>query len=757
MLGPIFLKTVSGFVVKSCALDPGSNALVWHGDDGSSGTINLLNVTEIVLPSKNAGLRIHLVMSDGTTEKLLAGSIEAREQWICHIQSVCRENWSNIEIAAIASRFGFSTSFVQFCCLWFKSYHGDGSLSTLDVAKIMRDISSNRDQIAVSFDAFLDRHFSPNAPLPVSSATGLVPMRFIFEWISQLRELGHFGIAELCTLHAADTMTLEQAIKALHNSCSFVSSGDSSWLCSLLNVREACRQSNEQEIASAAGDGILFAILLQLLKDHSAATGSMLSVFVSVVALDCLQYIFSLATSASSCHGQVLATVARLSICGAFYSSSALDIMSLCVAGTARTRSKCLNALSSAAEASGKTLCCALVDSFLSGLSCCILSVLIFCNSCLKSAPTAADRELFAQSLHHSGMVTAVDTIRGSSSSNDVHFQLKLFDEYMSKIPINASMQSQTLPHEINLTSNSRKFRSCGVLLQSLLTRLEKSDADGVKMFEDHLNLWLKLNESKYFLTLSLMNKSLEHVVLGTPIPAETLSALKAMHKLRVQAGTGSRSTNPHEVTSESDSVAQSVVDTFWEFGSSLFGKDADTDEILLKNVDEHEKLKREHAAALQEIQLLRQSIAACNRDTKGFMVQSSSNHHTQTNYSTESFSRPTLPLNVVSPPSTPKLSSARLAVSSDASLFPNSSHVSSANLRKLYVALMSKERPLNHLALQVMRCIFYPFYCILLIFCLMPPYASPWLSASMKTAFGKAFKKLKQFWTKSSSERCLR
>jgi hypothetical protein len=703
MRGPIFLKTVAGFILKSFALDAGSNALVWSGDDGSSGTINLLNVAKIILPSKNAGLRIHLLMSDGTTEKLLVGSIEDREQWTRYIQSVCHEKWSHLEITAIATRFGFSTSFVQFCSLWFKSYHGDGSLTTLDVAKFIREISSNKDHATIGFEAFLDLHFTPNASLSLGSETGLVPMRCIFEWISRLRELCHFGIAELCTLDVTNAKNLESAVEALHNVCSSLPCGDSSWLCNLLNVREACRQSDEQVIAAAASDGIFYSTLSQLLARHSAGAGSMLSVFASVVALDCLQYFFSSATSVSCCHGQVLATVARLSISGAFYSSSALDIMSLCIIGTAQTRLKCLNALSSAAESLGKTLCSALVDSILSGFDCCIISVLIFCNACLKSAPNAPDRESFAQSLHYAGMVTALETIRSSNSSYDVHFQLKLFDECMSKIQINASTLSRTTHNDIHVASDSKHCKSCGVLMQSLLTRLQKSDADGVKMFEDHLNLWLKLNQGKYFFILSLMNKILEHVVLDKPVPAETLAALKVVHKLRAEAASGSCSRNPNQVTSETDSVARSVVDSFWEFGSSFFGNDADTDELFLKNLAEHEKLKREHAAALQEMQKLRQSIGSSHTNDKCFIMQRSSGHHAIISNSTDLLPRSTSLPSVFSPPRIQISFSPRFVEPSKTSPFPPTK-AAGANLQKMDVTYQIKERPLKFIPLQVMR-----------------------------------------------------
>jgi hypothetical protein len=634
MRGPIFIKTASGFILKTFGLDADSNALVWSDDDGSSGTINLLNVTEIILPGKNADLRIHLVMTDGTTEKLLVDNIEAREHWTRCIQSVCRENWSNIEVsqvAAIATRLNFNTSFVQFCVRWLKSYHGDGSLAAPDVKNFIQDISSSREHAVIGINAFFDRHF-PHNTRSATAATELVSMPVIFEWISQLCELGHFGIAELCALQPAEVINLEYAVESLHVSCSSVSDGDLSCLGHLLNVREACRHSDEQEIASAASRQILHSALSKLLTGHSASTGSMLSIFVLVVALDCLQYVFSCATSASCSHVQLLDAVARLSFRRFFYSSAALDIMSLCVNDSEQTRMSCLKALTSAAEASGGTLCSALVKSLVNGSECVAVSVLIFCNSYLTSASPIAERESFAKSLRYAGVLDAVEAIRLRNRNYDVHVQLSLFHDCISEIHINAPVSLHSAPTGSLLASvsESAPHQSCRVLLQSLFCRLEKSDADSVKMFEDHLNLWLKLNPEQYVSTLLLMNKVLEHAVQGRPIPSETLTSLKALHKLHAKAANGSRSDESSRYASESDSmahVAQTVVDSFWDFGSSIFGSDADTDEFVLKNVVEFEKLKRQHAEALQEIRLLRESISVFHPDAKGSMQNCSSSH----------------------------------------------------------------------------------------------------------------------------------
>jgi len=401
MRGPIFLKTATGFFLKSFDLEPGSSLLAWSGDDGSSGSIDLMNVTEITLPDKNSSLRIHLVMSDGTTQKLLLGNSEAREQWTQQIQSICHENWSNLEIAAIATRFDFSTSFVQFCSLWFKSYHGDGSLSVLEAKKIMQAIASTSTHQTIGVNAFLDvlRAFSP--PSALSPASERVPMEGVFEWISAMAELGHYGIAELSSIQLSETLSLEDSVEALRVSCSRAAAEDISWLGELLSVREAFRCSDEGTIAAVVSGGALFPVLAGLLKEHSASTGSMFSLFVVVCVLECLQFAFSFAASLCSGHAAVLTKVAVLSLRGAFYSACALDILSLTALETSHTRNKALNALSAAAESCGKTVSTALVGSLVCGLDCCASSVLMLCTSIIKSAPGLAERELFAQSLYN--------------------------------------------------------------------------------------------------------------------------------------------------------------------------------------------------------------------------------------------------------------------------------------------------------------------------------------------------------------------
>ncbi len=602
MRGPVFLKTAAGFVLKSFELDAGSSVLSWSGDDASSGSIDLMDVTNIILPDKNAGLRIHLVMKNGTTEKLIAGSSEARQQWTHDFRSICRENWSSIEIASIASRFDFSSFFVEFCCLWFKSFHGDGSLSAFDVEKIMETISSHSAYVSVGVNAFLDHH----VPRSASKSALLVPINGVFDWVCELCELGHYGIVDLCQLQAVNASSLEDAIGAFHHSCSSAPDGDVVRLRHLLNVREACRLSDEASIAAASGSGLLFSSLVHILKQHSAVSGSMLSVFLVVVALDCLQFVFTAATSASCGHGQLLAIVARISMCSAFYSSSALGIMSLCVLDSAQTRTRTLKALSAAAEASGRTLSSALVDCLLSEMDCCVVSALMFCVSLLKSASSLAEIESFAQLLCHDDLVAAVDSIRGCSSNLDVLDQLALFDDCTSNIPTSPTRISRLVQGRGPATSAANSTATkCGVLLQSLAPRLEKASAEGVAMLEEHLSLWLKVQHSNYFSTFFIMNKILEHAVRNEPIPAETLSALKGLHS---NAGKDGRS------APQSESVIQSVVNSFWDMGSTVFGSDADADEFVLKSSVEHEKLKRQHAAALQEIKLLRESIGIASR-----------------------------------------------------------------------------------------------------------------------------------------------
>jgi hypothetical protein len=628
MRGPIFLGTAAGFVLKSFELDAGSNVLAWSGDDGSSGTIQLLDVTDIILPQKNAGLRIHLQMNDGTTEKLIVDSYEARQQWTHDIQRICRENWSNLQAVALSVRFGYSTCFVQFCSEWFKSFHGDGSLCALDVAKFMQAISSEKAYVTVGVNVFLD-HYVPRSAFSAGAASRslpVVPIEGVFECVSELCELGYYGIAELCSLKVVNIMSLEKAVESLCGSYCGVSEGAASWLGHLLNVREAIRLSYEESISAAVGSDLLLPLLVKLLKEHSVATGSMLSVFVVFVVLECLQAAFMHATSACCSHGQLLATVARLSLCDAFYSSCALDIMSLCIVDSARSRMKALKALSFAAQASDKTLSSALVDCLLCGVDACTISVLMFSISLLKSASTATELGSFAHLLCHGGLRTAAQSARDSSSNPDVLHQLALFDECISKIPAGLISISHSLKVSLNVDNttscvSSSSATTCGVLVQSLTSRLDKVSTDSVKMLEEHLTLWLKLKHENYFSTFCIVNKVLDHVVRGEPIPSEVLSALKALH---TEAGGGNRSGNRSQSVSESDSVIQSVVDSFWEMGSSVFGSNADADESMLKRVVEHEKLKRDHAAALQEIKFLRESIGVNLSFGKGTVMADS-------------------------------------------------------------------------------------------------------------------------------------
>ena len=229
----------------------------------------------------------------------------------------------------------------------------------------------------------------------------------------------------------------------------------------------------------------------------------------------------------------------------------------------------------------------------------------MFCISLLKSASSLAELESFAQLLCHDDLVAAVDSIRGCSSNLDVLDQLALFDDCISYIqtsPTRMRLVQGRGPAAIAANSTATK---CGVLLQSLTPRLEKASAEGVAMLEEHLSLWLKVQHSNYFSTFFVMNKILEHAVRNEPIPSETLSALKGLHS---KAGKDSRS------APQSESVIQSVVNSFWDMGSTVFGSDADADEFVLKSSVEHEKLKRQHAAALQEIKLLRESIGVASR-----------------------------------------------------------------------------------------------------------------------------------------------
>jgi hypothetical protein len=602
MRGPMFLKTAAGFVSKLFELDASNNELLWTGEDGSSGVIDLLSVSDVILPDKNAGLRIHLVMEDGTVEKLLVDSNEVRDDWMHRIRSICRSNWNNTEINDIATRFDFSTSFVQFCSLWFKSYHGDGRLSAAEISKIMQDISPDSAYATIGVNAFLDQFASHNTRSVDTPLSKSVPMEDVFEWISQLCELGHYGIAELCSLQVVEGLNLEDAVDALHASCSCMSNEDLSWLGNLLNVREALRQSNEEAITDAAASGVLFSSLVKLLKDHSSVSG-MLSKFVVVVVLDCLQFAFSFATSASCSHAPLLAFIARLSIHGAFYSSCALDIISLGLLFSPQTRAKMLKALTDAADASSKTLHSALVDCLLCGIDACIISVLTFCSSFIKSSSTVSERESFSHCLRQSGMATAVDSVRVSNENYDVYCQITLYDDCMSSIPMNAQAHM-----DFPTAGSDDGSTSCCVLVQSLLPRLEKAEGGCVKLLEDHLKLWQKMDPRKYLSTFSILNKVLDHVVQAEPISAGILSALKALH---TSAVSGDRSGSSKHSATESDSVIQSVVDTFWELGSSVFGSNADTEEHMLQIEVEHQKLKRQHAEALKEIQLLRGSIGA--------------------------------------------------------------------------------------------------------------------------------------------------
>ena len=606
MRGPMFLKTAAGFVSKSFELDASNNELLWSGEDGSSGVIDLLSVSDVVLPDKNAGLRIHLVMNDGTVEKLLVDSNEARDDWIHPIRSICRNNWNNIEINDIATRFDFSACFVQFCSLWFKSYHGDGRLSATEASKIMQDLSPDSAYATIGVNAFLDQLAAYKTRSVGSSASKSLPMEDVFEWISQLCELGHYGIAELCSLQVVEGLNLEDAVDALHASCSCMSDADLSWMGNLLNVREAFRHSSEEAITDAAASGVLFSSLMKLLKDHSFVSGSMLSNFVVVVVLDCLQFAFSFATSASCSHAPLLAFIARLSIHGAFYSPCALDIISLGLLFSPQTRAKMLKALTDAAEASSKTLHSALVDCVLCGIDACTSSALTFCSSFIKSSSTVSESASFSYCLRQSGMATALDSVRVSNENYDVYCQITLYDDCMSSIP---EAQEPRFSHaDFPTAGPDDGSTSCFVLVQSLLPRLEKADGGCVRLLEDHLKLWQKLDPRKYLSTFSILNKVLENVVQGEPISAGILSALKALHT-SVSAVNGDRSGSSKHSATESDSVIQSVVDTFWELGSSVFGSNADTEEHMLKIEVEHQKLKRQHAEALKEIQLLRESM----------------------------------------------------------------------------------------------------------------------------------------------------
>jgi hypothetical protein len=699
MRGPVFLRTAAGFVLKSFELDAGSSVLSWSGDDGSSGTIDLLSVVDILLPEKNAGLRIHLAMTDGTTEKLIVDSNQAREQWTLEIQNVCRENWSNIEVAAVATRFDFSTCFVHFCSVWFKSFHGDGSITFLDAAKFMEDICTAKAHVSIGLSAFRDRHMSSSSRAAAASATERVPMERVFEWVSELCELGYYGIAELCSLQVAVVSSVEDAVEALHDSCSSTSNENASWLGNLLNLREAFRHSDEESIAAAAASGILFSSLAQLLKEHCSVTGSMLSVFVVEVALDCLQIAFSVATSACCSHGQALALVARLSICGSFYCSSALDIMSLGVLDSVQTRMKTMKALSAAADASGKSISSALVDCLLSGMDCCVISVFTFCVSLLKSASSLSETESFLQLLCQAGLVAAAESIRDSNSNTDVLYQLSLFDDCMSKISTYSAQTSRSDPGGNISISVANGATTCSALLHSLLPRLEKTETECVRMLEEQLTLWLKLKQENYFPTFSILNKLLEHIVQGECIPAETVSALKALH---AKSASGNRSDNRGQSSLERDpSVIQSVVDSFWELGSSVFGSDADADERMLKSAVEFEKLKREHAAALQEIKLLRQSIGVHDAGS-GITPRSTENISLESNFKSSPAPPPLAPTTLSHPPPPPPPPAPGKAPPPPP---PPKAPGAARSSTVVSVPAQSKEILLKPVLLQVLRC----------------------------------------------------